>query len=341
MRHHLQLHGSLPIDAYPAIATRAEQLGFADVTLHDVLLRRPVWPVLCDIARATSRVAIGPNVTHPYLTHPAVIAANLAHLDELSGGRAVLGIGRGSMYGVVGMRSPATLAGLREAISLIRALVTGDRSGRAGETFRVREGAALTFGTPRPIPVVLGALGPRGARLAGELCDGLRVAGQWDPAYPQLLRDEVRAGAQAAGRDPGTVEVVVENWTFVDPDRERARHGARRLLATFLPHLGPVLAFHGIPDAEVDAADAAAMHGATDRLAEISDRTVDLFMAAGDVDDVVTGLRRLEAAGFDTVSYSGELGPDTHGSLELVGEAMRLHATRSPATSDPLTIGAS
>lgn len=328
MRHHLQLHGVMPIDAYPAIAARAEALGFEDVTLHDVLLRRPVWPVLCDIARATSSVLVGPNVTHPYLTHPAVIAANLAHLDELSGGRAVLGLGRGSMYGLVGMASPGTLAGLREAVTVIRALVGGDRSGVPGDTFRLATGTALTFGTPRAVPVVLGALGPKGARLAGELCDGLRVAGQWDPAYPLVLREEVRAGAEAAGRNPAAVDLVVENWTFVDPDRERARHGARVLLATFLPHLGPVLAFYGVPDAEVAAAEDAARHGARDRLPEISDRTVDLFMAAGDADDLVRGLARLEAAGFDTVSYSGELGPDTAVALELIGEAMARHAAR-------------
>lgn len=329
----------MPIDAYPALAARAEELGFADVTLHDVLLRRPVWPVLCDIARATTQVAIGPNVTHPYLSHPAVIASNLGHLDELSGGRAVLGIGNGSMYGVIGMTPPGTLARLREAIAVIRALVAGDETGCDGATFRLSPGAALTFGTGRTVPVVLGALGPKGARLAGEVCDGLRVAGQWDPTYATTLRDQLRAGALAAGREPEAVQLVVENWTYVDADRERARYGARRLLATFLPHLGPVLAFHGIPAAEVAAAEEASLHGATGRLAEISDRTLDLFMAAGDADDLAAGLRRLEDAGFDAVSYSGELGPDTARSLELIGAGVRRHATRS--TPDPHMIGTS
>jgi 5,10-methylenetetrahydromethanopterin reductase len=119
MRHLLQLHGNLGIDEYPRLAVRAEELGFEDVTVHDLLFRRPVWPLLCDIARATTRVQVGPNVTHPYLSHPVQIAANLAHLDELSGGRAVLGIGRGSMYELVGRENPSTMAGLREAIKII------------------------------------------------------------------------------------------------------------------------------------------------------------------------------------------------------------------------------
>ncbi|WP_216205247.1 LLM class flavin-dependent oxidoreductase [Amycolatopsis aidingensis] len=319
MRYLLQLHGNLPIEAYPKLAGRAEELGFEDITVHDVLLRRPVWPVLCDLARATSRLQLGPNVTHPYLTHPAQLAANLAHLDELSGGRAVLGIGRGSMYELLGMRNPATLAGVREAIDVIRALVSGDGAGYQGKTFSLDGAARLRFGTGRRIPVYLGALGPKGAELAGAHCDGLRVAAQWDPAYAGMLAEHVAAGAKQAGRDPAEVDFVVENWTFVHPDREYARRGARGVLATFLPHLGPLLDFHQVPKAEVEAARAAVREGATERLGEISDRTVDLFMAAGDAEDLATGLDRLAEAGFGAVSFSGELGPDTGTALELIG----------------------
>ncbi|WP_158882074.1 LLM class flavin-dependent oxidoreductase [Amycolatopsis anabasis] len=328
MRYLLQLHGNLPIDAYPALAARAEELGFEDVTLHDVLMRRPVWPVLCDIARATSRVQVGPNVTHPYLTHPAQIAANLAHLDELSGGRAVLGIGRGSMYDLVGQANPATLAGVREAIDVIRALVGGQGGPYPGEVFRLEPVARLRFGTGREVPVYLGAHGPKGARLAGAHCAGLRLAAQWEPSYAVMLREHFLAGAKDAGRPHGEADFVVENWTFVHPDRELARRGARKVLATFLPHLGPLLSFHQVPEAEVEAARAAVYRGETGRLAEISDRTLDLFMAAGDLGDLVSGLDRLAGAGFEAVSFSGELGPDTALALDLIGEAIAKRASR-------------
>jgi 5,10-methylenetetrahydromethanopterin reductase len=206
MRYLLQLHGHLPIEAYPRLAARAEELGFADVTVHDVLLRRPVWPVLCDIARATTSVQVGPNVTHPYLTHPVQLAANVAHLDELSGGRAVLGIGRGSMYHLVGQTSPASLGGLCEAIDVIRAVLSGAGEEYDGDVFRLGEGARLRFGTDRHVPVYLGALGPKGARLAGEHCEGLRMAAQWDPTYAGTIRPHLAAGERAAGRGPGEVD---------------------------------------------------------------------------------------------------------------------------------------
>ena len=58
MWYGLQLHGNLDIELYPEIARRAEAYGFADVAVHDAPLRRPCWPLLCDIARATSTVAV-------------------------------------------------------------------------------------------------------------------------------------------------------------------------------------------------------------------------------------------------------------------------------------------
>lgn len=337
MRYCLQLHGDLPLDAYPRLAARAEELGFADLTVHDVLMRRPVWPVLVDIARATERLEIGPNVTHPYLQHPALIAANLRHLDEVSAGRAVCGIGRGSMYGLVGLEDPSSLSSLAEAVAVIRALLVGDESGVAGQRFSLRADTALKFGTPRALPVYLGSLGPKGAALAGRIGDGLRAAAQWEPSYAAMLQRTAREAAAAAGRDADAFDVIAENWTFVHPDRERARHEARILLATFLPHLGPLLAHHAIPDDELAAAEEVARFGRLDQARRISDRTLDRFMAAGDVDDLVVGLRALAAAGIGAVSFSGQLGPDTDLAVELIGEA--IVRTQDEASAHAATAG--
>jgi 5,10-methylenetetrahydromethanopterin reductase len=330
MRFLLQLHGDLAVDDYPELAARAEALGFEDVTVHDVLLRRPVWPLLCDIARSTARVKVGPNVTHPYLSHPVQIAANLAHLDELAGGRAVLGIGRGSMYDLVGRADPSTHAGLSEAIDVIRALTAGGGGPVGGEAFPLAAGARLHFGTRRRVPVYLGALGLKGARFAGAHCDGLRVAAQWEPSYARTLRDALQAGAEAAGRPRGSVDLVIENWTFLHPDRDLARVGARQILAAFLPHLGPLLRFHSIAEHEVSAAADYVRYGDKRVLDRISDRTVDLFMAAGDDTDLRAGLERLAAAGFDAISFSGRLGPDPALALEILGREIAARSGSSP-----------
>lgn len=319
MRFGLQLHGTLPLQDYPRLARAAEGYGFVDVTVHDLLLRRPVWPLLCDVARATERVLVGPNVTHPHLVHPAVTAAALAHLDEVSGGRALLGIGRGSLYHLVGIEPPAGVAALEEAIGLIRTLVQGGAREFHGGEFALAPGPGLQFGTRRRVPTYVGSFGPAGARLAGQVADGLRAAGQWDPSYLHRIRGWVAQGAESAGRDPDTVEVVAENWTCLHPDRELARKHARRVLATFLPHLGPMLEFYRIPAREVGAATAASRHGDDAAADTISDGTVDRFMAAGDAGDLRAGLDRLADAGVRTVSFSGVLGPDPDTALDMIG----------------------
>ncbi len=331
MRFGLQLHASLPIAEYPALARRAEQLGFGDITVHDVLMRRPVWPLLCDVARATSSAEIGPNVTHPYLQHPAVIAANAAHLDELSGGRLVLGVGRGSMYEFVNQRLPRGVTGLEEAVRVLRSLLGGDVEPFDGEVFGLGPGPGLLFGARRRVPIHLGVYGETGVRLAGRIADGVRAAGQWDPAYATEIRRWLGESAETSGRDPATVRLVVENWTCIHPDRDLARAAARRVLASFLPHLGTMLRFYGIDAGEVRAASAASTHGDVAALSAITDATVDRFMAAGDADDLRRGLDHLQACGFTEVSFSGVLGPEPHTALEMLGAELARRGTATAA----------
>ncbi len=330
----LQLHGTLPLEAFGPLAAKAEKAGFEDVTFHDTLMRRPVWPVLCDIARATNSVLVGPDVTHPYLQHPAVIAANIAHLDEVSDGRAILGIGRGSLYHLVAQDHRGSLQGLREAVKVIRMLVRGEPGSWEGDVFGLGEGQGLKFGDRRDIPVFLGTFGPKGCRLAGEIADGVRAAAQWDPSYMIQAREWIEEGAREAGRSADEVDITVENWTCLHPDRERARRHAREILSTFLPELGPLLDFYSIPEDEIEAARAASVRGDEDALEEISDETLDHFMAAGNEKDLRRGLDRLEDAGFEEVSFSGVLGPDTERALDMLCDEIASRSTSSEAGGD-------
>lgn len=319
MRFGLHLTSRLSLEIATEIAVRAERLGFEDVMFHDALMARPVWPVLCDFARATERIRLGSNVTNPYLQHPAVIAANARHLDEVSSGRAVVGIGQGSHYELVGQSPMLRLRTLEEAVAVIRMLTGGDTREWTGQEFALGPGQGLTFGTAHTVPVHLGTFGRNGSRLAGRIADGIRPAGQWDPAYMGDVAEWVREGAEEVGRDPEAVDLVAQNWTCLHPDREQARAYARRILAPRLPHLGPMLSFYRVADEEVHAARAASQ-GDTSALQVISDATVDRFMAAGDADDLRRGLDRIADAGLDHVSFSGVLGPDPRLALEMLGE---------------------
>ena len=163
---------------------------------------RPVWPVLTAAARVTRRVEIGPLVTHPLASHPAVTAACVAQLDEVSGGRAFLGIGRGTQGEQVGVaRQP--IAAVRESIAVISRLLSDDRAG-----FQARSSAwrrARRSGGPRGSPRARrrGHRGSEVAEVAGELADGVNVGFLVNPAHLPIVARDMERGAVKAGRYAG------------------------------------------------------------------------------------------------------------------------------------------
>lgn len=277
----IQLHGTFPMRAYPDLARAVERHPFAELTVHDVVWWRPVWPILTLVGAATGRVRVGPDVTHPLLVHPVVTAASLAALDELTGGRAVLGVGRGSLLERIGIAPAAPQDVQRLAEAVAAHLADG-----------------FHWQPPRRrVPVFVGAFGPRMLELAcAGWADEVRPPGIWDVRFFEDVRRRV------AGR----VRLGCEVWTVVDRDREAARALAREVVARFLPAMGVMTAFYGVDPAE----------------RPISDRTLDLFCAAGTPADVARGVERLVAAGAATVTFSGRLGADPAWALRALGDVV-------------------
>lgn len=314
----VQLHGTFPMRRYAELARAVESYPFHELTVHDIVWWRPVWPVLTLIGEHTERVLVGPDVTHPYLRHPVDTAACIAALDELSGGRAILGLGVGSMLDPVGIEPRKPLAAVRETAELVQRLLARERTPYEGELFRAREDAQFFWEPPRPrVPVFVGAFAPRMVAEAPKWVDELRPAGIWAPDF---FRDIQRRACEAAGRDGFRVGCDV--WISIGDDRDEARALGRRILAQFLPLgvFGPHVEFYGVPDAEVAAVGAAMRAGDIAAAAsQVSDATLDTFVASGSVADVVSGLERLLEAGPSTVTFSGRLGPDPERALELLG----------------------
>ena len=276
----VQLHGSFPMREYPELARAVERFdAFTELTVHDVVWSRPLWPILTLVAEHTERVHVGPDVTHPYLVHPAVTAQSIAALDELSAGRAVLGVGRGSFLEPLGIRRTDSVRRVRELVEEVNRLLAGDH-------FRWRP--------PRPrVPVFVGAFGAAMARsLEGGWAEEVRPPGIWRTDFLEHFRTLVPEG----------IRVGCDVWVSIDEDRERARELARAQLARFLPQMGAMTRFYGV-----------------DPRAPVTDAVLDTFFAAGTPGDVERGLRRLVEARPATIVFSGRLGPDPRRSLELLG----------------------
>ena len=111
-------------------ARLAEACGFDAVWIADERFYREAYSVLAQVASATDRIRLGPCVTDPFARHPALTAMAIATLDEISAGRAVLGLGAGvSGFAELGIRPLRPPRAIREAIGLIRALLRGELTG--------------------------------------------------------------------------------------------------------------------------------------------------------------------------------------------------------------------
>jgi 5,10-methylenetetrahydromethanopterin reductase len=152
-----------------------------------------------------------------------------AALDELAGGRFNLGIaaGAGEFLGWVGIAQERPLAVTADAIRVLRSLFAGERPQQAGWTSE----AYMRFAT-RPIPIYLGAMSPRMHRLIGEVADG-GLPLLFPPERYAAVADRVRAGAQAAGRDPSAIDLAACVWVSVASDRRAAADALRAKVAYY------------------------------------------------------------------------------------------------------------
>ena len=179
-----------------AEAAGFDLLGFGD----SQSLFQEVYVSLALAAFHTSQARLGPAVTNPLTRHPAVTAAAIASVNELSGGRAFLGIGTGDSAVLnLGLR-PVTMDGLREYVKTLRSLWSGTPIAYRGTTARLEW-------VRRPAPIFLAAEGPRMLHLAGEVADGVIVGTGLLPEVIADSLDRIHGGARAAGRDPEAIEV--------------------------------------------------------------------------------------------------------------------------------------
>jgi len=184
-----------PIGEIVELAVLAEQLGYERCWLFDEgLMTRDVFVTLTAIAEHTSTIKIGPGITNPYTRHPGTTAAAIASLDEMSGGRAFVGIGAGGglALGPLAVDRIQPLKVVADAVSAMRKLFAGEAVTMVSETFALSN-ARLRYARP-DIEIIMAGRGPRMTELGGRIADGFYLS------YPYLpgLGDQSRAIRDAA-----------------------------------------------------------------------------------------------------------------------------------------------
>ncbi|GLY02709.1 MULTISPECIES: LLM class flavin-dependent oxidoreductase [Actinoplanes] len=294
-------------------AVAAEEAGFNDVWLTEDYFERGAFALAGAVAAHTSRVRVGIGVVNPWTRHPVLTAMEFATLDELSGGRAVLGLGASNAHWMtdnLGIPFDRPLARTLEALSVIRQVLTGRHVTFDGDFHQVDTGLSFTPVRPDP-PIVLGVKGPRAVARGGAVADGLLLSILAGPGYVRWVRSQVGAGT----------EISAYIGVSVDPDPAVARDRIRPMAAQYLGVHGD----HVITrEAGVDPALAAWLRAGwlagAPRADLVSDALLDEVVIAGDVAGAARGLERWAAAGLDVAVIRDDPAVDPVETLRVARE---------------------
>jgi probable F420-dependent oxidoreductase len=274
------------------------------------------------IAEHTHRVRIGPCVTNPGTRDPTVTASAIATLNEISGGRMDIGIGRGdSALRVLG-HPPVSLDRLEEVCRLLRDLVAGRAASYDGKPVRLE----WSSGTPTPIWVA--GYGPRALRLAGRVADGviLQLA---DPDLIRWFLGFVREGAAEAGRPFEDIQVQAAAPAYVSDDLAHAREQVRWFPALVSNHVVDLLRRYPrdqLPSSLVSYVESREgydyhEHGRVGAGNErfVNDAVVDRFCVVGSAAACRARISELEAAGV-TQFNNYDMGDDVEGQMRIFAD---------------------
>jgi probable F420-dependent oxidoreductase len=288
----------------------AERNGFQYGWTYDshILWQEP-YPLLTMAALATSTLHLGLNVTNPGTREPTVTASAFATLQDISGGRMIMGIGRGdSARRTIGLQ-PVKVAEFERSVTAIRALMRGETVHWNETDIELTWLGGLSEPLP-PVPVYVAGYGPKVLAIAGRCADGV-VIQLADPEIVEWIVGQVRRAAEEAGRDPAELKVMCCAPAHVSADVAGACEQVRWFPAMVSNHVFDLLAKYdksALPDHLTEYVErmkresydysehsrVGAHHGE-----QVTDETCERFCVLGTADQHVEKLRRLEAAGVD------------------------------------------
>ena len=309
------------------IVKLAEKWGFEAAWFVDGhILWMDLYSFLTACALNTSRIKIGPQVTNPITRHPTVTASNIATLNVLSNGRAILGIGKGdNAVRTIGHR-PAKLGRLEESVKLIRALSSGEEVEYHGQRLQLRWAKGR-------IPIHVSATGPQVLELAGRISDGVVLYVGAIPSLIEWALTHVHRGAREAGRNTEEIETICYTTCYVSEDIEKAREAVRWCPAAASNHIRDVIARVGVENLPQELVrDAEQMWSKYDythhlysdapHTAYLTDDFIDRFTIIGSIDDCIGKMKKLETTGVDHITLALFGMPEKRYIIETLGKKM-------------------
>lgn len=295
-----------PLRRIGELAAEIEKRGFRSLWVIDFQVgMKDVYAAMYLAALQTSRLLIGPGVTNLSTRHPTVTANAITALDELSEGRAMLGLGAGWSAVLAAGHKPARLPEIRSGIEQLRRLLAGDEVSLGSSQVRLATAR-------RQVPIYVAAAQPGMLRMSGELADGVILMGAADPEFCDWQLGFVREGLEKAGRKRAELAIDLQitmsiqeeteqavadvrawatsqaatfvDWKLMPPSYERFRHEFEHAAQTYhlVEHLSLNAGHKGV----------------------VSDEFVRSIAIAGDRDHCLQRLRELSRLDVDSMTFA-------------------------------------
>lgn len=310
---------------YIDLAKFINDFAFDAVTVYCDAPFHPSFSPLILMAQHLTKSRIGAAAVSPSRIHPLDIAAETALLADVAQAGTYLGIARGAWLESHGIteKKPA-LTAIREAIDIVKLLLSGESAGYDGEVFQIAEHVKAPYPLPdEKIPILIGSWGKKLCAIAGELADEVKIGGSANPDVIPVITDYIAVGEAKAERELGSVGIVIGAVCVADNDREAARAEARRQVALYLPivaNLDPTV------DIEPEFADRLGVYvnqGNWERAsAMISDELLDKFAFSGNANDLIRQGNALFEAGANRIEYGTPHGLKPTEGLSIIGKTV-------------------
>jgi 5,10-methylenetetrahydromethanopterin reductase len=297
---------------------------------------RGCFTALAAATMATKEIPIGLGITSPYMRHPTIQASECVGIDELSGGRFIMGIGVGKVgieyleYDIDVMK-PVRIH--QESIDIMRKVFTGEQFSYKGDFYESsmpaydRKGDGLRT----EIPIYVGATGPFMQKLAGRSSDGMLLAGLTSPAFVRYAIDNMKAGADKAGRElPADFPVGGVILAACSEDGAKAKEATRSYTGTYVVNKlrniknDVILAGSGLPDTAWDPFRKAIEEGTADNVTHLvtDEMQRNFTVISGTPEECLEITQELVDAGLNTplLEVVGATEEDNLETVRLFGE---------------------
>ena len=288
---------------------RAEERGFRAAWFPEITFGDAFGPATA-VATKTSRLGLGTGVVGIWSRSAVTLALQAATLNELSGGRLLLGVGlqaRGYVEGWHGQVYERPVRAMKEYVTILRRILSGENVTFEGEIFSVRDFQLQMQPPERPVRIYMAAIGPQMTRLAGEVADGILGYCYSAEYVCESVLPNLRTGAERAGRSLDDFDIVCGFPAIVTPDDSGLEQikGQVMMFATAKsssPEYASSFAAAGFDVAPIqERVDAGDVDGA---LGLVTDEMADALTIAGSHDHVRKRIDEYLDAGLTTIGLN-------------------------------------